>query len=64
MTTTKNYIANEHRRRSSLWRGNFSHVKLAIGWGKTATEVYSVRENKDVCGEMMGLKSRPKYDAS
>ena len=27
-------------------------------------EVYSVRENKDVCGEMMELKSMPKHDAS
>ena len=63
MTTTKNYIANEHRRRSSLWRGNFSHVKLAIGWGKTARFIASGR-TKMFAVKMMGLRSRPKHYAS
>ena len=57
MTTTKSYFANENKRRLSSWRGNFSHVKLANGqWWERDNEVYSVRENKDVCGKNDGIE--------
>ena len=63
MTTTKNDIANENKRRLSSWRGNFSHVKLANGGGKTARFIASGRTKMFVV-KMMGSKSRPKHDAS